>query len=191
MLPLITFLSFHWTFLIHFFSCVFLSVHHDLDSISLGHVCNFICTQSHKHTCRCSALYRSWSWIIHVILCVCLKRKRDLRARHNRPRSLTWSWKCSYRGTQSKFLDVIIRFMKPAQQWIRIDRAGASCLHASALPLFPAIFRNNEAEKSIAPIIFTNWKNRKNRRGKKQWFDMLIRKIWIKDEQKHQECQVF
>lgn len=92
-------LSFLSTELFSFiFFMFFLSVHQDLDSISLGHVCNFICTQSHKHTCRCSALYRSWSWIIHVILCVSAWKGKEiyLRARHNRPRSLTW--KCSYRG---------------------------------------------------------------------------------------------
>lgn len=165
-----------------FFFMFFLSVHHDLDSISLGHVCNFICTQSHKHTCRCSALYRSWSWIIHVILCVSAWKGKEiyLRARHNRPRSLMWSWKCSYRGTQSKFLDVIIRFMKPAQQHSSESESIGLVLAVCIRPRFhrfPLYLEIMKLNKALHLLFLQTEKTGKIEEGKKQWFDMLI--CWL------------
>lgn len=160
----------------------FLSVHHDLDSISLGHICNFICTHSHKHTSRCCTLYRSWSWIIHAMLRVsALKGKQIyLQAHHNRPRSLMWSWKCSYRGTQSKFLDVIIRFLKSAQQHSSESESIGLVLAVCLLPCFhclPLYFEIMKLKKALHLLFSQTEKIGKIEEGKKQWFDMLI--CWL------------
>lgn len=110
-------------------------------------------------------------------VCVCLKRKRDLRARHNRPRSLMWSWKCSYRGTQSKFLDVIIRFMKPAQQHSSESESIGLVLAVCMRPrfhCFPLYLEIMKLKKALHLLFLQTEKTGKIEEGKKQWFDMLI-----------------
>lgn len=84
--------------------------------------------------------------------------------------------------------------MKPAQQHSSESESIGLVLAVCMRPrfhCFPLYLEIMKLKKALHLLFLQTEKTGKIEEGKKQWFDMLIWKIWIKDEQKHQECQVF